>query len=149
VTSKPRTIHSPSHTIRRTKTEQRIMDTAARLLDKIPLSQLVQAAVVDEAHRLGIFAGEPDPTRPYPGPWPHFPHRGDESTDVKARTSITFDPTTSELLERASTYVSTPDLPVGTNHFMLGATFAYLARLKLTDRRLKTLTLPEKFQSST
>jgi hypothetical protein len=148
VTTKPRVIHSPSYTIRRTKTEQRIMDTAARLLDRVPLSQLVQAAVVDEAHRLGIFVGEPDPSTPAPSPWAHFPDRGDESTDLKARTSITFDPTTSELLTRAAAYVSTPDQPLGTNHFMLGATFVYIARLKRSDKRLRNLKLPEKYERS-
>jgi uncharacterized protein (DUF1778 family) len=133
-------VSSPSKTIRLTTEEDRVLRRASELLDQ-PTSQLVQAGVVEAAHRLGYFAGVLSVPGPYAGPWPDLPDRGDESTSK--RTSITFDPQTVDLLERAAKHVD-----VGESFFMLGATFRYLANLRRTDPRVRRLKLPTKYERS-
>lgn len=129
---------SPSRTIRLTAEEERVLKKATEILAR-PTSQIVQAGVVEAAHRLGFFAGVPALATPYSGPWPDLPDRGDESTS--RRTSITFDPQTADLLTRAAKYVD-----VGESLFMLGATFRYLADLRATEPRLRRLKLPPKYE---
>lgn len=116
------------------------MDSAASLLEQ-PLSQFVQAAVIEAAHRLGFYAGVTEVKAQFRGKWPDLPDRGEEATDEHSRTSLTFDPQTAELLERASEFVK-----VGKSLFILGATFRYLANLRRTEPRLKTLKLPPQYE---
>jgi hypothetical protein len=132
--SKPRAINV-------TATEWRCLTTARDQLG-LALSQIVQYAITDAAHRLGVYLGAPDPARrPPPGMWADLPDRDDESTSRQIGISI--DPLTAELQDRAAAF-----LGIGRQRFLLGATFRWLARLKATgERPFQRLVLPEKYES--
>jgi uncharacterized protein (DUF1778 family) len=135
-------VSSPSRTIRLTTEEQRILKSAGNLLNQ-PISQIVQAGIVEEAHRLGFFAGLLEQPKPYRGTWPYIPERHDES--AKERLTLTFDPHTADLLTAAAQHVD-----VGESLFMVGATFRYLAAIKKSkpdNKTLQRLELPEKFEA--
>ena len=129
---------TPAKTVRLTSEEDRVLKQAADLLGQ-PMSQFVQAGIVEAAHRLGFFAGVTKMPKPYVGPWPDLPDRGEESTS--RRTTFTFEQQTLDLLERAATYVES-----GETFFIVGSTFRYLANLRTVDKRLTKLKLPKKFE---
>jgi uncharacterized protein (DUF1778 family) len=134
---------SPPKTIRVTPDEDRCLRKARQVLD-LPLSQLVQAAVTEAAHKLGFFADVPELATKPKKPWPDVPSRREES--ATKRISISIDPLTTDLLERASSH-----LAVGESLFILGATFRFLANLRAAhpeDRHLRSLIVPQKYGSA-
>lgn len=125
---------STPYSIRVTPSELHCLHKIPVVLHR-PISQIVQAAVVEAAHRLGFYAGVDSLPKPYKGPWPDAPERNPDDTAVR-NTTITIDPTTDELLTLAAEYVG-----VGRHTFILGATFRYLAAID-TGRKLP---LPAKY----
>jgi uncharacterized protein (DUF1778 family) len=134
-------VSSPPKTIRVTPEEDRCLRKARQVLD-LPLSQLVQAAITETAHKFGFFADVPElATRPKK-PWPDVPDRREES--ATKRISVSIDPITTDLLERATSHVG-----VGESLFILGATFRFLVNLKTghpENRRYQSLIVPKKFE---
>lgn len=126
--------------VRVTVVEQAVLERASALL-QLPLSTLVQQAVTDAAHRLGIFVGEPDPKRH--GRWGDAPDRSTVSAGEQ-RLSISFNPITFDLLRRAANLTG-----AGESHFIVGASLRYVARIKAasSDRHLRALELPPPFDS--
>jgi hypothetical protein len=133
---------SVSHTIRVTPEEFRCLRAVPVVLAR-PLSQVVQAAVVEAAHKLGFYAGVKRVSKTPPKVWPDLPDRNPDESN-KDRTTIMFDPATAELLVLAAAHVG-----VGQHLFMLGATFRYLASLRAAaddNTKLARLALPSKFE---
>jgi len=134
---------SPPKTIRVTPEEDRCLRKARQVLD-LPLSQLVQAAVTEAAHKLGFFADVPELATKPKRPWPDIPSRREES--ATKRISISLDPITTDLLERATAHVE-----VGESLFILGATFRFVVNLKGAhpdNRKLQSLIVPQKYEST-
>jgi uncharacterized protein (DUF1778 family) len=132
---------SPPKTIRVTPEEDRCLRKARKVLD-VPLSQLVQAAITETAHKLGFYADVRELTTKPKKPWPDIPSRREES--ATKRISVSIDPLTADLLERATAHVE-----VGDSLFILGATFRFLVNVKKAnpeDRRLQSLIVPRKYE---
>lgn len=127
---------SINKTMRITTEESRCLSRARKSLGR-PVSQFVQAGVVEAAHKLGFFV-RGRPTKPYRGTWPDAPDRGGESTS--GRITVTFDEATLDLIDGAAQY-----LEVGETAFILGATFRYLADLKKARPEYKDLFVPPKY----
>lgn len=125
--------------VRVTIVEQATLERASVLLG-LSVSALVQQAVTDAAHRLGIFAGEPDPA--HPAKWDDAPDRS--TLSATERLSVSFNPITYEVLRRVAERTG-----AGETRFIVGATLRYIARLKAgsTDAQLRTLKLPAPFDS--
>jgi hypothetical protein len=112
----------------------------------VTVSQLVEVAATDAAHRLGFFdAGDP-PIRRLPK-WTDAPDRSGDSTS--RRISVTLSLLRHELTLRAAEYIRDAD---GENisHalFIIGATLRYIANRKRTDpqnKALRSVVLPEKY----
>jgi uncharacterized protein (DUF1778 family) len=135
-------VSSPPKTIRVTPEEDRCLRKARQMLG-IPLSQLVQAAVTEAAHRIGFFADVRElPTKPKK-PWADTPDRREES--ATKRISVSIDPITADLLKRATDHVG-----VGDSAFILGSTFRFLVTLKAAhreSRRHQALIVPRKYEA--
>ena len=132
-----------SHTIRVTPEEFRCLRAVPAALAR-PVSQVVQAAVVEAAHKLGFYAGVKRVAKAPPKVWPDLPDRVPDESN-KDRVTFMFDPATAELLTLAAAHVG-----VGQHLFVLGATFRYLANLKTAaddNTKLARLALPEKYQT--
>ncbi len=127
---------SINKTMRITTEEARCLNRARRTLGR-PVSQFVQAGVVEAAHKLGFFVSG-RPARPYRGPWPDALDRGDEIT--RGRITVTFDEATLDLIDRAARYVD-----VSETAFILGASFRYLADLRKVRPEYKDLLVPPKY----
>ena len=133
-------VSSPPKTIRVTPEEDRCLRKAREVFD-VPLSQLVQYAVSEAAHRLGFYSDVLElPAKPK-RPWPDTPDRREES--ATKRISVSLDPFTTDLLERATTHVD-----VGESLFILGATFRFIARAKAAfpERKFRSLIVPRKYE---
>ena len=126
---------SINKTMRITTEEARCLNRARKALGR-PVSQFVQAGVVEAAHKLGFFV-RGRPSKPYRGTWPDAPDRGEEST---SRITVTFDEATLDLIDRAAQYVDVREAA-----FILGATFRYLADLKKARPEYKDLFVPPKY----
>jgi uncharacterized protein (DUF1778 family) len=127
---------SINKTMRITTEEARCLSRARKALGR-PVSQFVQAGVVEAAHKLGFFV-RGRPTKPYRGTWLDAPDRGGESTS--GRITVTFDDAMLDLIDGAAQYVG-----VGEAAFILGATFRYLADLKKARPEYKDLFVPPKY----
>ena len=125
--------------------EQQCLKRATIVL-KQPLSKIIQDAVTDYAHAMGISLRLPRQQPPKkPRTWADAPEREPGSAD--RRVSITIDPTTGELLGRAS-----EQFGVSEGTFLRGATFRYLADLKQVNKasaRYQQLLVPEKYERRT
>jgi hypothetical protein len=97
----------------------------------VTVSQLVEVAATEAAHRLGFFMG---PDAPIRGKriWPDAPERGDSSTS--RRISVTMSILTHELTTRAADYVH-----VSHPFFLIGATLRYIATRKKFEPKNKEL----------
>ena len=135
---------SPPKTIRVTPEEDRCLRKARKVFD-VPLSQLVQAAVTEAAHRFGFYADVRELASKPKKPWPDIPSRREES--ATKRISVSIDPLTADLLDRATAHVE-----VGESLFILGATFRYLVTVKKANpenRKLQSLIVPRKYELGT
>ena len=133
---------SPPRAIRVTPEEDRCLRKARQVLE-IPLSQIVQAAVQEAAHKLGFYSNVPELPTKRKKPWLDVPDRREES--ATKRIAVSLDPLTTDLLQRAAAH-----LEVGESPFILGTTFRFLASLRNAhpeDRKLQSLVVPSKFEA--
>lgn len=96
-----------------------------------PQSNLLQDALSEAVHQLGIYAGTRTPKKP-DKPWPWIPDRGDESTS--ARITISMPPLLNDQLAQAAELVGVPE-----TLFLVGATLRYIGRLQKVYPDNKTL----------
>ena len=125
---------SHTHTFRVTDEELRFLQSIRPALRQ-PASQLLEAAVVEEAHRLGYYLGE-RPPRPPSRRQLALPQRGDEPR--KKRVTVTFSPLSWELFSLVAA-----QLDVSEATFLLGATYQFLARLAVRRPEVQHLAWPD------
>lgn len=110
-------------TLRVTPEEYDVITRAAEAL-RAPRAQVVQDAVISAGYRLGICAGAPAaPPRPRKDAWAFLKVHREESCTM--RFSISYSPTTYEVLHRAAELTGTSE-----SRFAIGATLRYLANLQ-------------------
>lgn len=109
-------------TLRLHPLENKIFDQTCEALNGMERTQLMQEAVIQEAARLGI-RWTLEPVEPLTSSWPSMPQRGEEPTEV--RVSITVSLPVAEIITRAAEHVHASE-PM----FIIGATLAYIGRLK-------------------
>ena len=112
-------------TVRLTAVEWAIIEEARSSLfgtgAKLERSTLVSEALLDAGHRLGIFIDSTGPGARSEA-WPHALQR---SEVAQSRISVSLTRTAAEILAAASKGVGTSE-----PRFLVGATLAYIARLK-------------------
>jgi len=127
-------------TVRVTIEENGAINGAAAALDS-QRATLIQEAVAEAAHKLGLYAGIDLPVRPRRPSWSDAPERRDES--ATERFAVSYSPQLYALLQRAAKLVG-----ISETLFAVGATLRYIAALKKAQPRnagLRAVRLPRKF----
>lgn len=118
-------------TLRVTIHEFNAINDACAALD-LPRATLIQEAVTDAAHRMGLFAGLELPIRPRRLKWNDAPERGEVS--ASERFAVSFSPETYDLLQR-----SAKALGVSETIFAVGSSLRYIATLKRKHAKIAKL----------
>src|SRR5579864_3127707 len=104
-------------TFRVTPDERAAFDGATEALG-LNMSQLVDTACVDQAHRLGVFDGAEPFVRARPKQWKYVPPRRHSEVSATERLTISLTPISLALIQKAAKWVDVPP-----SAFMVGSVF--------------------------
>ena len=129
-------------TFRVTPDEQKALVAASEALE-LNLSQLIELACVDQAHRLGLYDGISANVRVKAKEWKDAPARRHSEVSATERITSSFAPPNLLLVQKTADWLGVPP-----SAFLVGASFRYVARKKKEhpeNKRLVRIVLPAQY----